>query len=340
VSGGGVGAMHFIDKYRDGRFDPADSARVIAQTDASSLDEVAWGVAYPDFWRAFLPLPFRSMQIDRGQALEWAWAAHDPLVTTPLADWRLDASSGKRPAVIFNATLVDTGERLLVGSARVGWSQFAGLRNFEDQYEGTDIQVATAARLSASFTYVSPAVRSDRPGPDFHVVDGGYYDNYGMATAMAWIHEGLEESGLVRHLLLIQVRGAPSAPRSEPDRWHGWFYQVWAPVESLLGVRTTGQRSHNDEELARVTALWCERGVRIDTVTFEFPENNGPLSWHLTGRDKDRLDAEWARQSNGDGVNRVRQFLRTEELKRTNPDAYAQALACPPPRLASGSRAQ
>jgi hypothetical protein len=232
--------------------------------------------------------------------------------------------------VIFNATLVDTGERLLVGTTRVGWSEFSGLRNFEDQYPDIDIQVATAARLSASFTYVSPATRSDQPGPDFHVVDGGYYDNYGMSTALSWIDQGLQESGLVQHLLLLQVRGAPSTPPPTPDGWHGWFYQVWAPIESVLQVRTTGQRSHNDDELARLIDLWCERGVRIETAVFEYPRTDAPLSWHLTGRDKRRLDEEWARQSTGPGVDVVRQFLRTEALKTADPARYRQALACPP----------
>ena len=334
VSGGSVGSMHFVDKYRKGRLDPADNDLVVKQADASSLDDAAWGAAYPDLWRAFLPLPFRRAQIDRGQALEWAWKAHDPLVAARLGAWRLDTSSGDRPAIIFNATIVDTGERLLIGTARVGWSLFSGLRNFEDPDRTTDpptdIQVATAARLSASFTYVSPAARSDQPGARFHVVDGGYYDNYGVSTALAWIDQGLQESGLMQHLLLIQVRGAPSTPPAQPNGHHGWFYQAWAPIESVLQVRTTGQRSHNDEELARLTELWCLKGVRIDTVTFEYPLENAPLSWHLTGLDKRRLDQEWTRQSTGAGVQRLRQFLITERLKITDPAAYRKALACPP----------
>jgi len=45
-----------------------------------------------------------------------------------------------------------------------------------------DVTVATAARLSATFPYVTPASCSDQPGPQPHIVDSGYYDNYGMAT--------------------------------------------------------------------------------------------------------------------------------------------------------------
>jgi hypothetical protein len=334
VSGGGVGALHFVDKYQNGRFDPGDAALVVKEADASSLDEVAWGLTYPDFWRAFFPLPFRGAQIDRGQALEWAWAAHDPTVTASLAAWRLDVASGNRPANIFNATIVDTGQPLLIGTTRVGWGDDAGLKNFEDMYPDFNIQAVTAARLSATFTYAAPAVRSDRPGPDFHLVDGGYYDNYGMASAMAWIESGAHDSGVVRHILLIRIHDSPPDGDRVPDGWHGTFYQAWAPLEAVLNVRTTGQRSHNDNELSLLTNKLCAlEGVRLETATFEFSGTNAPLSWHLTGRDKNNLDAEWRAQSMSGAVGTVRRFLRTEALKASDSTKYGASIGCPGPPL-------
>jgi hypothetical protein len=82
--------------------------------------------------------------------------------------------------------------------------------------------------------------------------------------------------------------------------------------------------------LERLIELWCEKGVRIDTATFEFPRDDAPLSWHLTGADKRSLDEEWARQANGPAVASIRQFLHIERLKLTDPPAYARAIACPP----------
>jgi hypothetical protein len=330
VSGGGVGALHFVDKYKDGRFDPNDAALVVKEADASSLDEVAWGLTYPDFWRAFFPLPLRGAQIDRGQALEWAWAAHDPSVRASLATWRLDVSAGHRPANIFNATIVDSGQPLLIGTTRVGWNDDAGLRNFEDLYPGFNIQAVTAARLSATFTYAAPAVRSDRPGHDVHLVDGGYYDNYGMASAMAWIQSGAHDSGIVRQILLIQIHDSPVDTARGPDSWHGTFYQALAPLEAVLNVRTTGQRSHNDNELSLLMKKLCSvEGVRLATTTFEFSGANAPLSWHLTGRDKKNLSDEWTAQSTGPSVDEVRKFLRTEALRKRSPAQYDAAIGCP-----------
>jgi hypothetical protein len=274
-------------------------------------------------------LPIRGVQIDRGQALEWAWAAHDPDVRASLATWRDDVARGNRPASIFNATIVDTGEPLLIGTTRVGWDDDAGLKNFEDLYPGFNIQAVTAARLSATFTFATPAVRADRPGASFHLVDGGYYDNYGMASAMAWIHSGAHDSGVVRHVMLIQIHDAPPAAEGTPDAWHGTFYQLWAPLEAVLNVRTAGQRSHNDNELNLLKSKLCAvEHVRLDSTTFEFSGANTPLSWHLTGLDKKRLDDEWTVKSTGPSVDDVRRFLRTEQQRTDRPAEYDAAVGC------------
>src|ERR1051325_10644881 len=45
-----------------------------------------------------------------------------------------------------------------------------------------DVPLSTAAHMSARFTYVSPAGRFDPDGT--HVVDGGYFENSGAATAL------------------------------------------------------------------------------------------------------------------------------------------------------------
>jgi hypothetical protein len=79
------------------------------------------------------------------------------------------------------------------------------------------------------------------------------------------------------------VCDAPSTPRPKPDGWQGWFYQAWTLIESVLQVRTTGWRSHNDEEFDRLMELWCEKGVA--TARFEYPLTDAPPSRHVTGRD-------------------------------------------------------
>src|SRR5262245_1021104 len=294
VSGGGVGAMYFAERYRKSGFDRTNLRQVVEKAQSSTLDDVAWGAAYPDAIANFFP-PVRALLGDRGQALETAWT-RSLEVERLLSEWRTDVWSDLRPATIFNATLVDTGERLLIGTSRLGWRQQRGLRNFEDIYKNRDIQVVTAARLAASFPYVSPATRPGEKGEDFHVVDGGYYDDYGMTTLSEWLVEGLEGVGdpaTIPRVLVIQIRSDPGERPSLPHRWHGPLYQLWAPAETLLNVRATGQISHNDGEFERLQQLWRERKVEIANVVFRFCGEHPPLSWHLTRREKNAIEAEW-----------------------------------------------
>jgi hypothetical protein len=129
VSGGSVGAMYIVDAYSKGRLPPIstlDNYPPIAHAEASSLDEVAFGLVYPDFVWSFFPFakgfyfkPFSiingpNLTSDRGSALETAWELTDTLKTATLAKWRQQVADGQLPAVIFNATLVETGERLLL----------------------------------------------------------------------------------------------------------------------------------------------------------------------------------------------------------------------------------
>ncbi len=324
VSGGGVGAMYFSERYTDQGFDRHDLERVVAQAEASSLDDVAWGATYPDAWATFVP-PVRALLGDRGQALERAWT-RSLEVARPMSAWRTQVWSDTRPANIFNATLVDSGERLLIGTSRLGWQEQdrRGLRNFEEFYPDRDLQVVTAVRLAASFTYVTPATRTSERGAAAHVVDGGYYDDYGMTTLIEWLHEGLIGVGGAAsfpRVLVIQIRADPGDQTSSPDRWHSPFYQLWAPVQTLLNVRTTGQISHNNEELELLQNLWKAQGVEIDNVVFRFCGEHPPLSWHLTGREKQAIESDWvARRQNGREIRAVEEFLRGRPLSGVTAD--------------------
>lgn len=323
VSGGGVGAMYFSERYKDNGFDRHQLDKVVAQAEASSLDDVAWGATYPDAWATLIP-PVRLLLGDRGQALERAWT-RSLEVARPLSAWRTQVWSDLRPANIFNATLVDSGERLLIGTSRLGWTEEdqRGLRNFEEYAHDRDLQVVTAARLAASFTYVSPATRPEEKGRAAHVVDGGYYDDYGMSTLMEWLNEGLIGTGWATsfpRVLVLQIRSDPGDKKTTPDRWHGPFYQLLAPVETLLNVRTTGQISHNNEELELLQQLGQTHGVEIDNVVFRFCSEHPPLSWHLTGLEKAAIEHEWdAHVANRLEIGAIEAFLRGAPLPKVLP---------------------
>jgi len=309
VSGGSLGAMAYARSFANHPSSvSADS--VVANAEASAIDEVAWGWTVPDVFRTISPW-FRRPYIDRGWALEERWKAihklHDAKGKKDvlLSDWA-PVPGTPMPALLLNATIVETGQPLVFSTTdfpkekdRRGLVNFYDL--FRDRKNSYDIRVNTAARLSASFPYVSPAARSNienPPVPDYHVVDGGYYDNYGVVALLAWLESAIEDEGDsqkavkddLADVLVLGIRPFPPAGDSKPDKTHGWGFQTIAPIEGLLNVRDSGQMARDDNALALFTEYYRTRGIKIWRADFVYPSDFGsdrgcleaPLSWKLS----------------------------------------------------------
>jgi len=313
VSGGSTGTLYFVNAYEKGKFAGGKGNAVFKAAADSSLDDVAWGMVYPDAFRSVAPL-LLSPRIDRGWALERAWLQHLGVSfdrSPSLGTWRKDARNHVRPAVIFNTTVVESGERFLFPTVDV-WSS-PGRRSFHDVdgYQSLDLSAVTAARLSASFTYVTPVARAHccPPRPHrYHFADGGYYDNYGLASLSELLDQATEAPAAVHQILLVQILldEPESDPRSKGSR--GWFFQSFAPLETLYKMRSAAQYSRDETEYALLKEALHARGVQLDRVKFSYQipkipcqRTPTPLSWHLTQGQiscvKDTWNAYGERQS-------------------------------------------
>jgi glycerophosphoryl diester phosphodiesterase len=224
VSGGSVGTMYFVGEYERGRLPgkkthPLALKKVVRRAQSSSLDYAVWGLLYPDLVRLFFPLPFK-LPWDRGRALQEAWLSQQENRKTgegleaKLSRWRNEARAGVRPAVIFNTTVSETGHRLPLTTTE----PIKGRLEYEDvlarDETETDVSVGTAARLSAAWPYVSPAARANVRGAAPHLVDGGYYDNYGVASLVEWLDDELqreeeEEDGPdIKEVLVVEIHAS------------------------------------------------------------------------------------------------------------------------------------
>src|SRR5262249_52386234 len=156
-----------------------------------------------------------------------------------------------RPAISLNATGVESGQRFSFGTFLPPESWRLG--NMINTYPNHDIDVPTAARLSATFPYVTPLAPAE-PGsspPAWHHADRGYYDNTGMGIAMRWLdsamlgHEPEFQNSVV---LFIRIRSGPT-PRDVSPRARAWTYGLIGPIKTLMSVRTAGQRERAETEL-------------------------------------------------------------------------------------------
>ena len=328
VSGGSVGAMNVMASWPEcgppleltepGGFDANAASR------ESSLHAVGWGLVFKDLPRTVAPI-FSSPLVDRGSVLEDAWKrearlrrpypAEGPL----LASWRRNVAEHRCPGVVYNAMAVETGEPVLFPTIALP----ASLRTFDfyERYPGRDLPVTTAVRLSAGFPYVSPASRADiddRLGHYTHVVDGGYFDNYGVSTLVSVVNGGLTNAVSPpqgRRVLVIEIcdTSACSGAEANPQVTSGgddraWTYQLRAPLSAVIAMRTSAQRVNNRAAIRLLKDYWLQRGVCVASAQAPFGGAEAPLSWHLTAAEKRAVDDEWNRTSVRI-VEAVRKFL-------------------------------
>ncbi|MBI3325860.1 MAG: patatin-like phospholipase family protein [Nitrospinae bacterium] len=342
VSGGSVGAMYFIDGFTDrGPPEATSLDRIVQAAESSSLDAVAWGVAYPDLWRATLT-PLFSLSptlrtLDRGWAIEQAWKKQlaDPQHEPTLLGWKDGVRAGWRPATIFNATIVETGERLLLTPIDIPdtWKARSFLKMYAHGDRKPDLSIVTATRLSATFPYISPITRGswgegrEQFEPAYHLADGGYYDNSGVLSIIEWLDtvlSGEAETLKGQTILIIRIE-TPSPKDLDPARLQqpkGWLYATVGPLLTLAQVRTSTQFFRNDLDIDLLRNRWQSAGVLIESVKFKLDDSRSakpdkvgpetPLSWQLSEAEKGAIKSAWQWQCNeGEEIKKVAQILQT-----------------------------
>ena len=296
VSGGSTGAMHFVHLLRSNALTPE---RAFGEAARSSLDAVAWGLTYPDFFRTLPTAVFFQPKIDRAVALRQAWTEHDPaLRDARLSQW----TPGKgTPAVIFNSTVAETGERFMFANYKVAplKQDVEGRRVFFETFDHHDIPVSAAVANSAAFPYVSPAARADvdekKTTKLFHLVDGGYYDNFGVASALDFVSDALPRLA-GRPVVLVLIEASPDyAYTSATFQSEGWFYQALAPPKGFIRMWNTAARARNSADLE-----WAKQLLpQLQVVHFVYSdEKEYPTSWHLTAGQQAKIQRQWSTPKN------------------------------------------
>jgi hypothetical protein len=311
VSGGSLGSIIYAASFAQ----KIGEDEVPMKARQSAIDEVAWGLTVPDFWRALLPWFRMNRAVDRGWALEKKWAAISNLDDTGdergtmLSDWSEATRAGKMPALIINSMLVESGKPVVFSTTRFPREPRLANRivNFYDLYPSEylkyDIRVNTAARLSASFPYVAPASRPDMNGPyteGLHFVDGGYYDNFGVVSLSAWLDEALAGADVrvqVPDILILQIRHFVP-PVNPGGRVEGWGFQTVAPAFALFHMRDYAQDSVALSHLEFLGKYYGDRNVNVWKTSIDY-EGEGntcsdtPLSWKLDPNQQECIRDSW-----------------------------------------------
>lgn len=308
VSGGSVGTMNYAAlrpqrlnlPNQSTQLDNGTAATIRENCCASSLTATAWGMAFPDLVRVVAP-PAVPLLIDRGSALEQAWNRRlgDSNDKLQLLDWAQPIREGKMPVVVFNATRVETGQRVTI-SPVYAENDLDYVPppdepiDFVTNYKRSNPYVVSAARLSATFSYVSPICKplaNNKHAPpkndplrySYHIADGGYADNEGLVTSIRWIEQLV--NGLVKReeqkstsdgertklpfdrILIVRIMPFPQKePSTAPKPNHGLYQSLLGPVSCLNSVRTATQAERGDLELRYLAQQMPVKNDDLDSI--------------------------------------------------------------------------
>lgn len=317
ASGGMVGAAYFVATRKPAQDETppvnltAELTKDIAKAQETryrvprdSLSAVAKQWIQGDIPGAFLPFLARR-DLDRGVVLEKSWDTLDLTFRKLAAGER----AGWRPSLIVSPMDINTGAPVLISNLdlRDVVDEESGHVEFFDVYRDaqTKLRLRTAARMSATFPYVSPIV--DLPTtPPVRIVDAGYYDNYGISTAIAFLRappvmEWLKAN--VSGIMVIQIRAGGVAedgsktralacdgvPAAKAEK-SGPFTWLTGPLEGAAAGRAVSMRVRNDQELEMLQSLYEDK-LRIQTVIFANTTQSS-ASWSLPKAEFDCIAAE------------------------------------------------
>jgi hypothetical protein len=338
VSGGSVGAALHAVQIADFAASPRPSTGMAAANFVTGaqrslrndlLSPVLSFFLFPDLVQRFFPIPVAAA--DRARAIELAMenASADPdgldsprFARRFLELWP-EAAPDRVPALLLNTTHVETGRRAIVSNLRID-NTFADAVDLLGEDKRTqDMPLSTAAHLSARFTYVSPAGTILTPEGKLwgHIVDGGYFENSGAATAVELMQRMRDVAARTppqrkANLILILIRNDPDAPsvcRANESAAPAppatrWVNDLLSPIRALLSTRVARGRLAEQNALtlvrlfhgdrSNVQSPRCENGC-----VFEFSlsrsgleprpagkEIDPPLGWSLSQRSRESMD--------------------------------------------------
>lgn len=279
--------------------------RMINIISADALSPVARLLALHDIPDAFIPgRPITN----RGVELEDAFKRNTfNSLSVNFQDLYKGEAEGWRPSLIFSPVMVEDGRRLLISNLNLekltsNHLSEPGAMNRPTSYDAVELfavypearekmTLAAAARLSAGFPFVSPAVKLPF-NEKRRAVDAGYFDNHGVELACRWLYmnrDWVEKSA--RSVLILQIRtykrsdGGPS--RVTPLQP---LEELSAPFDGAMAARQSAMNYRNDRDIQTLTEAFADSGrPSIKTITIECPSDQLPLTWLLSDAERDGI---------------------------------------------------
>ncbi|MBR0647142.1 patatin-like phospholipase family protein [Plastoroseomonas hellenica] len=251
-------------------------------------------------------LPDRAASHEVSFEEAWRSAAHASHFEEPFgALWRGERRTAV-PLLLLNTTDAVTARRLVLAPVTLG-DDTPERGDLAPLLSGREVRLSTAVLLSARFPGISPAGRvpvERAPGHEYLIVDGGYADNSGGASAQEALRALLgaaAELGILQRIqpVAVVITNDPVPPESPPPipppvraRDIGVIGALAGPVATLDRLRQANTQRARE---AFLSAVRSAGGCVLDGFKLRRDEaTTFVLGWMLAPQARDAMAAQLA----------------------------------------------
>lgn len=333
ASGGLIGAAYLRELYLQEslgvEINPRDPKH-IETISKDLLNSVAFTIVSNDI---FLPwLTFKegghTYHKDRGYIFEEQLNENtDQVFDKNIMDYRDPEEQSTIPMLFITPSIVNDGRRLIISPHGVSYMLIPPIgfdepeaveidavdfgRFFESQ-GAYNMRFTSALRMNATYPYVLPNVHLPSM-PSMEIMDAGFRDNYGIASATRFIHVFKDwilnnTSGVV----LVQITSLNKIDEISPDENKGLISTLLNPL-GIPGQILSLQDYEQDTNLGYIYDLLGREN--FDVLRFIYqpanPKERASVTFHLTGREKKDILNSLSHQDNQKLLHRLEELMQT-----------------------------
>jgi hypothetical protein len=211
------------------------------------------------------------------------------------------------PLMIFSPTIVNDGRRMLISaqnlSFMIGNNRNTSYENIDFQSffkknHPNEIRFSTVLRASATFPMIMPMMAMPTK-PEIQLMDAGIRDNYGGKVSVDYLF-ALNEWVLnnTSGVIILEIRDTKRIMSNEKYKEVSLMDKLFLPFGNLL-TNFTRTQDLDQEQLIKL----CKSSFNfpVDKITFNLREDYNErisLSWHLTKREKQKIEAAFSSPEN------------------------------------------
>ncbi|MBD78588.1 MAG: hypothetical protein CL840_06700 [Crocinitomicaceae bacterium] len=332
ASGGMIGSAYYRELYLRNQLlsdqKPVDKIRT-NQISKDLLNPLAFAWVVNDFFLRYRRVTYNNKQYyrDRGYYFEQKLLENtEQVLDVPVSYYDGFVHNGIIPEILLTPTVSNDGRKLIISSINTSFlhlnsrdfsSRMAHIdfRSFFRNQNADSLRYTSALRMNATFPYVLPGV-SLPSNPRIEVMDAGVRDNFGMEISMQYMHAMKEylDTG-VQKIALIRIIDHQDSIRIQNEPNTSLIKSFSSPVGSVYNNLFNFQRLNQEGTFSLISDELKDK-VEIFSFTLKTRNDNEiPLSWHLSARDKQQIRNAIYEEVNESEMRRLISFIGNGQSK-------------------------